>query len=146
MRYAGFWIGLFGLGVGIAIVKYTHDSVKVGEAQVRAQEVNNYEMARQNSLEELSQGLITREEYFRRHPESKPTTSLTEEHMINLQGIANFIIKILGTKNYHLILIIVLFMYLYNNFLSKRRFLSYNRVFLKRLPPLLLHINHINYD
>jgi hypothetical protein len=80
MRTAGIWASIFGLGVGLATVKFTHDGVvearkqvEIAREQVCAQEANNYEMSRQNSLEELSQGLITKDDYLRRYPECRPT-------------------------------------------------------------------------
>lgn len=86
LRTAGIWASIFGLGIGIATAKFTYDvvvetrkQVEIAQQQVRAQEVNNHEMSKQNSLEELSQGLITKEDYYRRHPESRPTTPPTED-------------------------------------------------------------------
>jgi ribonucleotide reductase beta subunit family protein with ferritin-like domain len=66
-------------------------------------------------------------------------------NMKNLQPITKFILKILGTKNCHLILMILMFMPPYNYLLFKRSFLSYNRVFLKRLQTLLYTSHQPNY-
>ena len=38
---------------------------------VLAQQVNNLEMTRQNDLEELSQGIISKEDYLRKYPPQK---------------------------------------------------------------------------
>ena len=69
---------LFGLGVGIctlciggyAAYQQRLQTIAAQEA-VLAQQVNNLEMTRQNDLEELSQGIISKEDYLRKYPPQK---------------------------------------------------------------------------
>jgi hypothetical protein len=75
LRNIGFIVGVMGVGVGVATAKFSYDAavaaqqqVEIAKEQVRAQETNNYEMGRQNKLEELAQGICTKEEYLAEYP------------------------------------------------------------------------------
>jgi hypothetical protein len=44
------------------------ESLKVAQESLKAQEINNREMSRQNDLEEVSQGLMSKENYSKKYP------------------------------------------------------------------------------
>ena len=67
-KYAGLVVALVSVSIGGVAAKAAMDTVEINRDQVRAQEVNNFEMTRQNDLEELSQGLMTKEEYLKKYP------------------------------------------------------------------------------
>lgn len=84
LRNIGVIVGVMGVGVGIATAKFSYDAataaqqqVEIGKEQVRAQETNNDEMGRQNKLEELAQGICTKEEYLAEYP---PRSSVNKKN------------------------------------------------------------------
>lgn len=66
-KYAGLGIGICTLCVaGYAGYQQRLQTIAAQE-QVRVQEINNREMTRQNDLEEVSQGMMSKEDYQRKH-------------------------------------------------------------------------------
>lgn len=66
-RYFGIGIGLFTLGATSYAAYYSQIQANAALEQVRAQELNNYEMTRQNDLQEVSQGLMSKEDYKKKY-------------------------------------------------------------------------------
>lgn len=69
-RNVGYGIGFFGLVVGFGAAYYGKVQADASLAQVKAQEINNFEMRRQNDLEEVSQGLMSKEDYTKKYPKT----------------------------------------------------------------------------
>ncbi len=80
-KRAGFGVAILGLGItGYATyqqrlqtiaaqdsLKVAQDSLKAAQDSLKAQEVNNFEMQRQNDLEEVAQGLLSKEDYYHKY-------------------------------------------------------------------------------
>ena len=74
-RNVGLCVGILGCLTGIVTAKFTFDQVRLNEkqievqqAQVRAQEVNNFEMTHQNDLTKVEFGLMSKDEYYKKYP------------------------------------------------------------------------------
>jgi len=61
-------LGIWALKIQDAQLKVQDAQLKVQDAQVKAQCENNYEMSRQNALEEVSQGILSKEAYLKQFP------------------------------------------------------------------------------
>ena len=66
-KYFGIGIGLFTLGVTSYAAYYSKIQADTAIKQLHAQELNNQEMCRQNDLEEVSQGLMSKEDYIKKY-------------------------------------------------------------------------------
>jgi magnesium-transporting ATPase (P-type) len=76
---ASFFVTLAGCFISAGALYYANQANNLArEANNLAREANNhaatnsYEMTRQNDLEALGQGLMSREDFFRKYPQNKP--------------------------------------------------------------------------
>lgn len=70
-RVIGLGIGACTLCIGGYAAYQQRLQTIAAQESVRAQEINNREMTRQNDLEELSQGLMSKENYNKKYPPNK---------------------------------------------------------------------------
>lgn len=64
----GFGVGLFTAAVASATCYYTYQQVLAARQQNEALDRQNIALDRQNDLEEVAQGLMTKEEYLKKYP------------------------------------------------------------------------------